>query len=112
MMFFQYIYRDREQIAGPKNCHATRKSPGHIIWVKALVFILCKEAPLKLYKNESATKSKNDSLMNIVFFSIYIDKEQIAAPKHGHALLKSHGHIVWVRAFIFILYKEDSLNVV
>jgi hypothetical protein len=48
---FYALYIHKEQIAGPKNYNATRKSPGHIVWVKALSLILCKEHPLKLYKS-------------------------------------------------------------
>jgi hypothetical protein len=54
---FVTIYIQKEQIAELKNDHATRKSPGNICWVRAFVFILCKEDPLKLYKNDFATKS-------------------------------------------------------
>jgi hypothetical protein len=32
---FSEIYIDKEQIAGAKNDQATRKSPGHITWVRA-----------------------------------------------------------------------------
>jgi hypothetical protein len=51
------FYIQKEQIAGPKNDHTTRKSPGNILWVRALLLILCKEHPPKLYKNEFSTKS-------------------------------------------------------
>jgi hypothetical protein len=57
MALFYTIYIQKEQIAGPKNDHATRKSPGNIFWMRDFVFILCKEGHLKLYKNDFATKS-------------------------------------------------------
>jgi hypothetical protein len=41
------LYREESQINGPKARHATRKSPEHIVWVRALVFISCKEHPPK-----------------------------------------------------------------
>jgi hypothetical protein len=111
--FFQYIYIEKERIAGPKNGHTTRKSPGRIYRIRALIFILCKEHPHKLYKNESARESKkwcwNGWLLNMVFLQyIYIDKEQIAGPQNGHATRKSPGHIYWIRALVFILCKEDT----
>ena len=76
----------RKQVAGPKNGHATRKSPGNIIWVTALVLILCKEDPPKLYKNEFATESNkwclNGSLQNMVFFMHFIQgKNKSPVPK-------------------------------
>jgi hypothetical protein len=52
------LYIDKEQKAGPKNYNVMRKCPGNLFWVKALVFILCKEDPPKLDKNESATESE------------------------------------------------------
>jgi hypothetical protein len=68
---FYALYIRKEQIAGAKNDHATRKSPGNILWVRALVLVLCKEHPPKLYKNEIATKSDkwclNIWLLNMVF---------------------------------------------
>jgi hypothetical protein len=39
------LYIEKEKNASPKNDHAMRKSPGHIVWVRALVLILCKEDP-------------------------------------------------------------------
>jgi hypothetical protein len=54
---FYALYIQKEQIAGPQNDHATRKSPGKDLLVWALVFILCKEDPLKLYKNKFSTES-------------------------------------------------------
>jgi hypothetical protein len=36
---FYALYIQIEQIAGAKHDHATRKSPGHILWVRALVLI-------------------------------------------------------------------------
>jgi hypothetical protein len=49
-VFFKKIYAlyiEKEQNSGPKNDLATRKSPGNILWVRALVLILCKEHPPK-----------------------------------------------------------------
>jgi hypothetical protein len=57
MVYFTKIYIDKEQIACSKNGHATRKSSGNIVSVRALVLILFKEDPPKLYKNEFATES-------------------------------------------------------
>jgi hypothetical protein len=54
-MFFSEIYIEKEQIGGAKNDQATRKSPGHITWVRALGLIIFKEDPSKLYKIEFAT---------------------------------------------------------
>jgi hypothetical protein len=54
MMFFPEIYIAKEQIAGAKNDQATRKSPGHITWVRASGLFMCKENLLKLYKIEFA----------------------------------------------------------
>jgi hypothetical protein len=39
-VFFMIIYIQKEQIAGPENDHATRKSRGHIDLVKAFGFKL------------------------------------------------------------------------
>jgi hypothetical protein len=50
------LYIEKEQNSGPKNGHAMRKSPGISFWVRALILNLCKEDPLKLYKNEPATE--------------------------------------------------------
>jgi hypothetical protein len=44
--FFYTFYVQKEQIAGTKNDHATRKYPGNIFWIRAFVFLLCKEDPL------------------------------------------------------------------
>jgi hypothetical protein len=58
MVFFKKkyaLYIEKEQNAGRKNDHAVRKFPRHIVWVKSLVLILCKEDPPKMYKNESST---------------------------------------------------------
>jgi hypothetical protein len=57
MVHFTEIYIDKEQIACSKNCHATRKFPGIIISVRALLLILLTEDLPKLYKNEFATES-------------------------------------------------------
>jgi hypothetical protein len=56
-VFVYVLYIQKEKIAGAKNDHATRKSPENILWVRALVHILCKEHPPKLNKNEFATES-------------------------------------------------------
>jgi hypothetical protein len=37
---------------GPKNGHALRKPPGHIVLIRALISIMCKEDVPYLYKNE------------------------------------------------------------
>lgn len=57
LCFFTLLYIDKEQIAGSKNGHATRKFPGIIVSVKALLLILCKEDTPKLYKNKFETES-------------------------------------------------------
>jgi hypothetical protein len=44
--FFYALYIQKEQIAGPQNDHATRKSSGNIVCVTALVLILCKDHTL------------------------------------------------------------------
>jgi hypothetical protein len=85
------------------------KSPANILWVRAFVFNLCQEDPLKMYKNNFATELDkwclHGWLLNMVFFyALYIQKEQIAGPQNDHAL------IVWVRALVFILCKEDPLK--
>jgi hypothetical protein len=54
MVYFTKNYIDKEQIAGTNNGHATRKFPDNIVWVRALLLILCKEDPPKLYKTELA----------------------------------------------------------
>jgi hypothetical protein len=50
------LYIQKEQFAGPKNDLAMRKSLGHISWVRTIKLTICKEDPLKLYKNEIATE--------------------------------------------------------
>jgi hypothetical protein len=55
IMFFSEIYIGKEQIAGPNNDQAARKSPGHIAWVRALGLMICEEDPPKLYTIEFAT---------------------------------------------------------
>jgi hypothetical protein len=55
-VFSVHLYSQRTNRRS-KNGHATRKSHGHTVWAMALVLILYKEDPPKLYKNESATKS-------------------------------------------------------
>jgi hypothetical protein len=97
-----------------KNNHATRKSPEHICWIRALVFILYKDDPPKLYKKESTTKSNKlcwkGWFLNIVFFQyIYIDKEQIAGPKYGHATRKFPGYKFWARALIFVQRRPSKV---
>jgi hypothetical protein len=52
---FSESYIKKEQMAGAKNDQATRKSPEHITWVKALGLIMLKKYPPKLYKIEFAT---------------------------------------------------------
>jgi hypothetical protein len=47
---FYTIYIQEELIAGPKNDHAMRKTPGHISWVTAWGLLLCKEDPPNVYK--------------------------------------------------------------
>jgi hypothetical protein len=44
-------------MAGTKNDLATRKSHGHIFWVRALGFILSKEETPNLYKIEFVLES-------------------------------------------------------
>jgi uncharacterized membrane protein SirB2 len=46
MMFLLEIYIGKEQIAVAKNDQATRKSPRHITWVRALDLFTCKEKTL------------------------------------------------------------------
>jgi hypothetical protein len=40
------------------------------------------------------------------FHALNLDKEQIAVRENGHAMGKSHGHIVTYRVLVLILYKE------
>jgi hypothetical protein len=80
---FPVIYIEKEQIAGAKNYQATRKSPGYITLVRDLGLFMCKEDPLKLYKNQFALELVkwllNGRLVKLMFFSeIYIQKKQIA----------------------------------
>jgi hypothetical protein len=49
------IYIKKEQIDWCKNDQATRKSPGHITWVRALGLFMYKEVTPKLNKIEYAT---------------------------------------------------------
>jgi hypothetical protein len=56
------LYIQKEQMPGTKNNHATRKSPRHIAWVRALDLILCKQNPPNLYKIESAFESDKGCL--------------------------------------------------
>jgi hypothetical protein len=56
---FMPFSTQKEQIAGPTYDHATRKYPGHIVWVRALVLILCKGDILRLYKNDLQQNQKN-----------------------------------------------------
>jgi hypothetical protein len=51
------LYIDKEQLSGSKNGLATRKFPGIIVSVRALLLILFTEDPPKLYKNEFGTES-------------------------------------------------------
>jgi hypothetical protein len=39
--------------------------------------------------------------------TLYIDNEQFAVRKNGHAMRRSLVHVIWVRALMLILYKED-----
>jgi hypothetical protein len=57
MVYFTILYIDKEQIAGSKNGHATRKFPGIIVLFGALLLIMFTEDPPKLYKNAFATES-------------------------------------------------------
>jgi hypothetical protein len=43
MIFFPEIFVKKEQFAVQENDQATRKSPGHITWVRALGLIIFKE---------------------------------------------------------------------
>jgi hypothetical protein len=111
MVLFYTIYIQKEQFAVTKNDHATRKSKGHISFFRAIRFILCKEDPPKLYKIEFALESgtwcSNGWLrIMVLFYSIYIQKEQIAVTKNDHAVRKSQGHISLVRDLGFIFFKE------
>jgi hypothetical protein len=54
---FYTIDIQKEQIAGPKNDHTMRKTPGPIFLVRDMGFIFRKEDPPKLYKIDSALKS-------------------------------------------------------
>jgi hypothetical protein len=56
MFFFPEIYIETEQIACAKNDQATRKSPGNVLWFRALSLLMSKEDPLKLYKIEYASE--------------------------------------------------------
>jgi hypothetical protein len=49
----------------------------------------------------------NGWLWNFVYFENLYKKEQISHPKNDLAMRKSSGHISWVLAFCFILWKED-----
>jgi hypothetical protein len=84
------------------NDKATRKSPGDISWVRALGLKMVKEDPPKLYKIEFSTILVewflNGRLVNMIFFVIYIEKEQIAVQKNVQATRKSPGQITLVRA--------------
>jgi hypothetical protein len=84
MVFFTKIYAlsiEKAQYSGPKNDHAMRKSPEKSFWVRASIYKLCKEDPLKLYKNESATESEkrcqNAWLWNMVFFALFKQKKNV-----------------------------------
>jgi hypothetical protein len=68
------IYIEKEQIAGPKKDNAMRKSHGHISWVRARGFILCKEDPPNLYKIESALESDKWSLNGWLWNMVYFPK--------------------------------------
>jgi tellurite resistance-related uncharacterized protein len=76
---FYAFYIQKEQIAGAKNDHATRKSPGNILCVRALLLILSKENPPKMYKIQFATESDewclNSCLKNIVSFMHFVYKK-------------------------------------
>jgi hypothetical protein len=66
-------YIQKEQINGPENYHAMRKSPGHFSWVRALGLLLCKEDDQSMYKIESANESENCFLTigsNVYMFSL------------------------------------------
>jgi hypothetical protein len=83
MIFFPDFRKEKEQIAGAKNDQATRKSLGHITWVRVSGLFMCKEDPLKLYKIEFALELVkwllNGRLVKLMLFSeIYIQKKQIA----------------------------------
>jgi hypothetical protein len=55
MLFLYNLYKD--ETAGSKNDHAMQKSFGHIIWVRVLGIVFCKEYTLKLYKFVSALEA-------------------------------------------------------
>jgi hypothetical protein len=83
MMFLPEIYIEKKLIAGAKNDQASRKSPGHITWVRALGLFMCKEDPLFFYKIELALEwvkwVLNGTLVKLIFFpEIYIQKKPIA----------------------------------
>jgi hypothetical protein len=46
----------------------------------------------------------------VFFYTIYIEKEQIAETKNDHATRKSLGHISWARALGLTLYIEYPPN--
>jgi hypothetical protein len=55
LMFFPKFIK-KEQMDWCKYDQATRKSPGHIILVRALGLFMCKEDPRKLYKIKVSTE--------------------------------------------------------
>jgi hypothetical protein len=65
-----YIRKDKSVVQ--KNDQAERKSPGHIILVRALGLNMCKEVPPKLYKIEFAFELTkwlmNCRLVKLMFF--------------------------------------------
>jgi hypothetical protein len=94
-----------------KNDQATRKSPGHILWVRASSLLLYKEDSLKLYKIEFALELVklflNGRLVKMMIFpNLYRERTNRGA-KNNQATRKSPGHITWVRTLSLFLYKED-----
>jgi hypothetical protein len=111
LIFFPKFIQKKKQIAGAKNEQATRKSPGHITWVRALGLFMCKEDPFKLYKIEFALELIKWLLNGKIdgFFSRNIYRKRSAC-KNDQATRKSPGHITWVRVFNFFMCKEDPPN--
>jgi hypothetical protein len=76
---FSEIYIEKEQITVYENDQATRKSPGHITWVRALGLIMFKEDRPKLYKIEFALELVkwflNNTLVKMMIFPKFIKKK-------------------------------------
>jgi hypothetical protein len=66
MVFLTEIYINKEQID-----HSTRKSPGHIDWIRVFDLIICDKDPPNLYKiTMRQMVLKRLAVENIVFTRI------------------------------------------